>query len=189
MAGLSEQEVRDRLRALCPPDLDPALTADDLDAMVRAARQADADGNPPDDYQPWAPGITLTIGALAVPVERDGYVYRVTARADPGASGNTEPDWPVGTATVTDGNLTWELYDVAPWTPTWSINRGAGAGWRIKAGKAAHEFSFSAGTDRFGTNELLDHCLKMAKEYDGAGIAVLEVRQRRRTDAWEALLP
>jgi hypothetical protein len=112
------------------------------------------------------------MGAMAVPTERNGYVYRVTARAGAFRTGATEPVWSLS-GTVTDGDLTWELWDTAPWTPTWSLNAGAARGWRLKAGKAAGRYNFSAGTDRFDVNQVVENCLKMAKQYEGGGVAKL----------------
>lgn len=188
---MTDQQVRDRLRSLCPPDAIPALDADDLDAMVAAAKLADIDGNPPDSYQPWpGPGVALAVGALAVPTDRNGYAYRVQSVAGSGLTGATEPIWPAATGTVVDGGLTWAAYDLALWTPTWSINAGAAHGWRIKAGKAAEDYTFSAGVDRFDVNQLLDNCLRMARMYEGSGVAVLSSRDSRRDVArWRELLP
>jgi hypothetical protein len=188
--ALVEAKVRARLAVLCPPDAEPTLTADDLDAMVAAARLADLDGNPPDSYQPWpGAGVSLPVGALAVPTTRNGIVYRVTVAAGQGRTGATEPIWPVGTGTVIDNELTWAPYGSAPWTPTWSINAGAAEGWRIKAAKAAENYSFSAGVDRFGVNELLDNCLRMARMYEGSGVAVLSSATKRNVGRWRDLVP
>lgn len=156
---------------LCPPDSYPQLGPDDLDEMVRSARRADALGFPPDAFQPWQPG-SYGLGATAVPSDRNGIVYQVTARTATGATGATEPAWPIS-GTIVDGDLTWSVADSAPWTPTWAINAGVAKGWRIKAGKAAARFSFSAGTDRFDTNQVAANCLLMAKQYEGGGIAKL----------------
>jgi hypothetical protein len=189
VAGLTEQAVRDRLRSLCPPDAEPRLEPNDLDTMVAAARQADIDGNPPDSYQPWQAGVSLAVGALAVPTDRNGWAYRVSVAAGQGLAGAVEPIWPLS-GTVVDNQLTWELWDAAPWTPTWSPNAGAAEGWRIKAAKAAERYSFSAGTDRFDINQVLDHCLRMVKLYEGSGVATL-VNRDRRDDAlrWASVLP
>jgi len=189
VAGLSEQQVRDRLRSLCPPDAIPTLTADDLDEMVAAARLADIDGNPPDTYQPWpGAGVSLAVGALAVPTERDGYAYRVSAIANQGRTHTTEPLWPGATGTVVDNEVTWEAWTLAPWTPTWSIDNGAARGWRIKAGKAAEDYDFSAGTDRFNVNQVLENCLRMARIYEGSGVAVLSSARRDDVARWAEVL-
>lgn len=164
---MTEQEVRDRMRALCPPELDPTLTPGDIDAMVAAARRTDADGFEPDGYQPWKPGTVYSLGDQVVPRERNGHVYTVT---DDGTSGALDPAWPeTDGGTVVDGGVTWTEAGFAPWSPTWSIRTGVAHGWRIKAGRAAHRYEFSAGTDRFAENELLRHCLEMVKQYE-AGI-------------------
>lgn len=51
------------------------------------------------------------------------------------------------------------------WTPTWHLASAAAAGWRIKAGKVAHEFSFASDGQTHNRNEVLDMCLKMADRY------------------------
>lgn len=187
MAVWTEVQVRDRLRSLCPPDAIPELTPADLDEMVWAAKLADIEGNPPDDFQPWpGAGVSLAVGALAVPTDRNGYVYRVQSISGDGRTGATEPVW--AGSTVTDNEVTWQPYATAPWTPTWSVNAGAARGWRIKAGRAAEDFSFSAGTDRFDVNQLLEHCLRMAKVYEGSGVAVLSASGRHSVRKWAGVL-
>lgn len=141
--------------------------------MIRVARRADVDGFGPDSYQPWKPAAAYALGQTVVPRERNGHRYTVTVA---GTSGALEPAWPlVDAATVGDGTVTWAEDGFAPWSPTWSIRAGAACGWRIKAGKAAGQYSFSAGTDRFDVNQLLEHCLTMARQYE-AGVGTASTR-------------
>ena len=172
---LTEAEVRERVAVLCPPELYPELGPADLDVMVRAARRADLLGFPPDSYQPWQGGVAYSVGALCVPVERNGSAYRVSAISGTGVAGTVEPAWPAA-GNVVDGQATWAWFDSAPWTPTWAVNAGAARGWEIKAGKAAARYSFSAGTDRFDVNQIAANCLQMARMYRSQGAGVAKVR-------------
>ena len=61
-------------------------------------------------------------------------------------------------------------YGVEPststWTPTWELNHAAAHGWRLKAGKAASETSFSADGQSVKSQELIDNCLRMMQHYE-----------------------
>jgi hypothetical protein len=171
---LTEQDVRDRIGLLCPPAADPALAPAELDQLVRQAKRADLFGNDPDAYPPWAPGVTYQVGSLVVPVVRNGLVYRASAISGTGVSGTATPAWPLTlAATVIDNpganQVTWTAQAAAPWTPTWSITAAVHAGWLAKAAKAAERYRFTAGTDSFEANTLLEHCLTMADRFKASG--------------------
>ena len=51
------------------------------------------------------------------------------------------------------------------WTPTYDLNRGAAEGWRWKAAATAARFDFEADGGSFKRDQILQHCLEMAKRY------------------------
>ena len=89
---------------------------------------------------------------------------------------------PTGFAPLTDAELlaliTWskrtDKYGVAPseddWIPTYALNAAIAQGWRIKASRLAGKYDMSEDGLKVNRSQMLEHCLKMAKEYDGQGI-------------------
>lgn len=53
----------------------------------------------------------------------------------------------------------------ASWTPTWHFASPAAAGWRLKAGKVANEFSFTSDGQTHNRNEVFEMCMAMADRY------------------------
>lgn len=51
------------------------------------------------------------------------------------------------------------------WTQTWDIYAAVAEVWRIKAGKVAGDFNFSADNGRYDKGEVLAHCLAMEAKY------------------------
>lgn len=51
------------------------------------------------------------------------------------------------------------------WVGTWDLNAAAAEGWRMKAGKVAGDFSFSADGSSYQKADVLAHCLEMEAKY------------------------
>lgn len=52
------------------------------------------------------------------------------------------------------------------YTPTWDLNGAAAEAWRIKAGKAASDASFSADGASYARKEVIENCRQMARDYE-----------------------
>lgn len=53
----------------------------------------------------------------------------------------------------------------AAWVGTWDLNAAAAEGWRMKAGKVAGDFNFSADNASYSKADVLAHCLEMETKY------------------------
>lgn len=51
------------------------------------------------------------------------------------------------------------------WVGTWDLNAAAAEGWRMKAGKVAGDFNFSADGASYSKADVLAHCLEMETKY------------------------
>lgn len=51
------------------------------------------------------------------------------------------------------------------WVGTWDLNAAAAEGWRMKAGKVAGDFNFSADNASYSKADVLAHCLEMETKY------------------------
>lgn len=51
------------------------------------------------------------------------------------------------------------------WVGTWHLNAAAAEGWRMKAGKVAGDFNFSADNASYSKADVLAHCLEMETKY------------------------
>lgn len=51
------------------------------------------------------------------------------------------------------------------WDPTYDLNAAAAEGWRMKAGKVAGDFNFSADNASYSKADVLAHCLEMQTKY------------------------
>jgi hypothetical protein len=100
------ESALDRLKRLTAWDKDPALSIDDLNAILEAYQVPDANGV--------APG-------------EDG------------------------------------------WVPTYRMNAAIAEAWETKAGRAAEYVSTDMNDDRLSSNQIFDHCEKMALKYRRKG--------------------
>ena len=53
----------------------------------------------------------------------------------------------------------------AGWVGDWNLNAAAAEGWRMKAGKVAGDFNFSADNASYSKADVLAHCLEMETKY------------------------
>ena len=51
------------------------------------------------------------------------------------------------------------------WEGAWDLNAAASEGWRMKAGKVAGDFNFSADNASYSKADVLAHCLEMQTRY------------------------
>ncbi len=142
--------IHDQVAALCEPDTDPILTADEIDAAITRTIGA----------QIWAPNTTYAIGSIVVPTVPNGWTYQVSASGSgwassswddpywfggsasgtPGVSGATEPLWNVPysprnpTARVQDNTILWVAHTPDMGGP-YAAKRAAAECLRIKARK------------------------------------------------------
>lgn len=82
------------------------------------------------------------------------------------------------------------------WIPTYDLRAAAAEGWRWKAGMVSDRFGYSADGEKVDRQQLLEHCLEMAKTYAKGSTGVTSLRTtvgRGRLPAglegWEPLLP
>lgn len=181
---LTQAQALARLTSMLSPSDYPVLSAAELADLMIAHRTTDYYGVWPDPFQPWAPATTYPVGALIVPTLRNGHYYRVTVAA--GASGAVEPTWPtVSGATVTIDGDTYAEAGAAPWLGAWDLAAAAAEGWTWKAGKVASNYDFRTDVSGFSRDQLLKHCLEMAKQYRLGTIATITLESE---NAWDPVI-
>lgn len=73
------------------------------------------------------------------------------------------------------------------WAGAWNLNAAAAEGWRIKAGKVAGDFNFSADGASYNKADVLAQCLEMEQRYaalTGGSLVVGPERPRLPRD-WD----
>lgn len=75
----------------------------------------------------------------------------------------------------------------AEWVGTYNLNAAAAEGWRMKAGKVAGDFNFSADNASYSKADVLAHCLEMETKYASLNHGVMNVLAGRQTlpDQWD----
>ena len=154
-------------------DQDPALSADEVTALVVLARRADDVFRWITDDTEWAPATVYALNDRRAPITRNGHIYLATT---PGTSGASEPAFPTAlNATVTDGSVVWTEAG-GSWAPTYDLNAAAAEGWRWKAARVAGDFTFTTDAQVFNRAEVSAMCLAMADRYQRKVMA--SIRQR-----------
>lgn len=74
------------------------------------------------------------------------------------------------------------------WTPTYDMNRAAMEGWRLKAGKVAGDFSFTADNASYSKGEILANMERMVAMY-AAKVNGSTGSPALRSYDWTELLP
>lgn len=74
------------------------------------------------------------------------------------------------------------------WTPTYDLNRAAMDGWRLKAGKVAADFTFTADNASYSKGEVLANMERMVAMY-AAKVNGSTGSPAARTYDWTELLP
>lgn len=168
---MDEARARVYLEALCAANDDPRLEERELVLVVAAAKRPDRAGNLPTNVAgaaSWAAAHAYLAGDT---IYAGG---RWWIALDSGTSSSSTPSWPdldgrpASDAQVADGDLVWADLGEA-WAPTWNLDAGAALGWRLKAGKVANRFSFTADGQTFNRREMFAHCMQMAKVYERRG--------------------
>lgn len=76
---------------------------------------------------------------------------------------------PASVSALLDAYAAQDAAGIAPnaagWTGTWDLNAAAAEGWRMKAGKVAGDFNFSADNASYSKADVLAHCLEMEAKY------------------------
>lgn len=150
----------------------PVLTAAELDDLVVKARREDAAHNPPDEWREWVAGTAYAVGDVVVPSDRDPKVYFTVTIAGT-SDATTEPDWPATIGdTVVDNDITWEVTDMAPWTPTYNLAYGIQMGWIKKRGKLIGAYDIASWDQKLSRSQMIEHVKGMIQEWKakaGAG--------------------
>lgn len=77
------------------------------------------------------------------------------------------------------------------WVGTWDMNAAAAEGWRMKAGKVAGDFNFSADNASYSKADVLAHCLEMETKYASLSHGTMQTARYRATrlpDGWDGTL-
>ena len=74
------------------------------------------------------------------------------------------------------------------WDPTWDLNRAAMDGWRLKAGKVAADFSFTADNASYSKGDVLANMERMVATY-AAKVNGSTASPPVRSYDWTGLLP
>lgn len=67
------------------------------------------------------------------------------------------------------------------WSGAWDLNAAASEGWRMKAGKVAGDFNFSADNASYSKADVLAHCLEMQTRYASLSHGVMSTAEGRQT--------
>jgi hypothetical protein len=187
---MTEDEARDQLRRMVASDTFPKLDGYELTDLLRLGRRPDKWGVldvgvpfPPDwvfpedtlpgigrtaangEYPVWAPSTAYAAGAVVVPRRRNGHAYTAGGA---GTSAAQDPAWPTADlGTVDDNDITWTETNVVIWQPTYDLNAAAAEGWRWKAAKVTDRVAFGSQGDNYNADQLYQHCIDMAKYYEG----------------------
>ena len=149
----------DQLRSMVQADSDPELSNDEIETILHAHRIVS-------DFSEWAPITAFTLGQTRIPSIGNNHYYVVTVA---GTSDTSEPAFPSAPfGTVTDGTVTWQE---AGEITSYNLRKAAGEGWLLKAAKVANRYDVDV--DRFQRlkrDQLIKHCLEMAKQYSGKSI-------------------
>lgn len=179
-----------QLTADCAAGVYPTLNVAELGALLDAATR----------WTVWAPSTTYAHGARVIPTVRNGHVYQAIVNqqysATPaGVSDVTEPIWPLfsspdskvgitrpywsgydqmsgnySLSMVTDGTIVWQ--DAGPDGDTpWDVRLATYRAWLQKAGKASADFDFTTNVSKFTREQVVTHCMSMARIYAPTGIA------------------
>lgn len=148
-----------RLRAMVQADADPELSNDEIETLLHDHRITSI-------YNEWLPLTAYALGTKVVPRLGNNHVYVVTTA---GTSSTSEPAFPDAPfSTVTDGTVVWtETASVV----SHHMNRAIVDGWLLKAAKVANRYDVDV--DRFQRlkrDQLIKHCLEMAKQFGGKSI-------------------
>lgn len=176
---MTEDEARDALRRMVASDTFPTVDGMDLTDLLRNARRPDQHGRldvgvpfhdgaiktaADGEYPVWAPSTPYALGAIVVPLRRNGHAYTCI---DAGTSGEEQPGFDLSPDSLTnDNDVTWQETLVAVWMPTYDLNAAAAMGWRWKAGKASDRITFGSQGDNYNAEQLYTHCIDMAKYYE-----------------------
>lgn len=159
---MDEVTARTRLESMTAWDQTPALTTDEITALLAASRRADPAYRMPDSDLDWVASTPYVVGDRRAPIVRNGHLYIVTIA---GTSGASAPAWPTTSGTtITDGTVTWAENGLG-WSPTYNLNAAAAEGWRWKAGKVAGKFDFATDQQIFNRKDMNEMCLAMADRY------------------------
>ena len=88
---------------------------------------------------------------------------RLTASTAEPQLSDTELDEILTSYRVKDKNGKSPLDD--EWSATFNLNKAASEGWRWKAAKASELISVDLDGERMSSNQIFDHCEKMAQMY------------------------
>lgn len=140
---MTEAEAREAIERYVAADSAPALTNDEVDALVRMAVREPL----------WVPGGWYSSGYL---VADSGLRYVATFG---GTSGEDVPTWPEFGATVTDGTVVWELAGEA----TYDLHGAAAIGWEWKAARVAGAYDVSLQGSSFSRSQMYAKCIQQAQ--------------------------
>lgn len=157
------------LKTLIAFDDEPSLTEGQLDDLLSNAARADFSGNGPTNQaalvDAYATATAYTVGNI---VEQNGNFWiATTAGTSTGITFALMRGMQVQTDTYLeiDGDILWEWLGTE-WSPTYDLNAAACAGWRVKAGKVSHKYSFSTDGQTFTRAQWFQACLSMASQYE-----------------------
>ena len=143
-----------RLVRECQPDLEPKITATELETIVRNNARSS-----------WTANTAITLGTVIRPATRNGHYYIAT---EEGTTGSTEPTFPTNVAdTVTDGTVEWTEHAVDTGT-TVDIRSAAREVWALKMTKAVEMIQSS---DSGSEQMIFQHCEEMYYKYQTPMIA------------------
>lgn len=139
----------------------PTLDSDEVESILDHVKRGDI----------WAVNTAYNYGDVILPTIRNGHSYSCIQAGTSEADSADEPDWPTLQAEqITEGAsdplLTWQ--ESGPdFANLYNVRAAIHAAWMMKAGKAAALYSSGIGE----TQQVHDHCLKMAERYSPVDMA------------------
>lgn len=179
-----------QLGAQCAATVYPTLSRVDLVLLLNAVAK----------FKLWMPNTTYAHGDVVIPTVRNGHTYRAIVNqqysATPaGVTDAVEPIWPLfsspdsrvgvtrpywsgydqqsgnySLSMVTDGTIVWQDAG-ADSAQQWDLRRATYNAWLQKAGLASADYAVGIDRDKYGRDQVIAHCMQMARSYAPTGIA------------------
>lgn len=139
----------------------PTLDSDEVESILDDAKRVTV----------WTANTAYAYGDVILPTSRNGHSYRCIQAGTSEADSADEPDWPTLqqdqiTEGASDPLLRWQE-DGPDFDNLYNVRAAIHAAWVMKAGKAAALYSSGVGE----TQQVYDHCFKMAEAYSPVDIA------------------
>lgn len=150
---MTEAEAKVLIERFTAWDSAPALTADEVTALVGMSRADSA----------WTAATAVLSGTTVALADGSRFVALWS-----GTTGAVEPTWPAS-GEVADAGVRWRR---VPSGAVFDVYGAAAVGWEWKAAKVAGAYDFGRGDQNWDRSQMYDHCMKQAAYYRSRSIGV-----------------